>query len=102
MKDYQLNGGSPEGGRRFASIPPFPVYLFDVDGTLVDSAEDICGAIQSVLAKTPRSDVDQSFLKQYIGYHLIDLFTDLFPEMSNEEVDKLICEYRVLYPARDH
>ena len=33
-------------------MPPFPVYLFDVDGTLLDSAEDICGAILEVLAAT--------------------------------------------------
>ena len=83
-------------------IPAFPVYLFDVDGTLVDSAADICGAIQTVLSKTPRNDVDQTFLKRYIGYHLIDLFGDLFPEMSNDEVDQLICEYRAVYPAREH
>jgi HAD superfamily hydrolase (TIGR01509 family) len=83
-------------------IPSFPVYLFDVDGTLVDSAADICGALQCVLAKTARPDVDQAFLKRYIGYHLIDLFTDLFPEMAIEEIDGLICEYRTIYPARDH
>jgi HAD superfamily hydrolase (TIGR01509 family) len=85
-----------------AAIPAFPVYLFDVDGTLMDSAADICGAIQTVLAATPRNDVGQDFLKRYIGYHLIDLFNDLFPEMSNDEVDRLVCEYRAAYPARDH
>jgi phosphoglycolate phosphatase len=63
-----------------AGIPAFPVYLFDVDGTLVDSAADICGAIQTVLATTPRAEVGQDYLKRYIGYHLIDLFQDLFPE----------------------
>ena len=65
--------------------PPFllfQLYLFDVDGTLVDSADDICGAIQTVLSTTRRPDVEQAFLKQYIGYHLIDLFRDLFPEKS--------------------
>jgi phosphoglycolate phosphatase len=83
-------------------IPAFPVYLFDVDGTLMDSAADICGAIQAVLKTTPRNDVPDSFLKRYIGYHLIDMFGDLLPEMSNDEVEKLICEYRAIYPARGH
>ena len=83
-------------------IPAFPVYLFDVDGTLVDSADDICGALRTVLSKTPRPDVDHPFLKRYIGYHLLELFGDLFPEMSNEEIDHLICEYRNVYPARGH
>jgi phosphoglycolate phosphatase len=83
-------------------IPVFPVYLFDVDGTLVDSAEDICGAIRSVLSKTPSANVEDTFLKRYIGYHLIDLFSDLFPEMSPGEIDTLVCEYRAVYPTRGH
>jgi HAD superfamily hydrolase (TIGR01509 family) len=83
-------------------IAAYPVYLFDVDGTLVDSAADICGAIQQVLADTPRRDVDRSFIKRYIGYHLVDLFGDLFPEMTSDEIDKLICEYRAIYPGRGH
>lgn len=83
-------------------IPAFPVYLFDVDGTLVDSAEDICGAIRTVLSNTPRAHVDDTFLKRYIGYHLIELFGDLFPEMSAGEIDTLVCEYRTVYPTRGH
>ena len=67
---------SPSNGR----VPAFPVYLFDIDGTLVDSAYDICGAVQSVLASTHRKDVEFEFLRGYIGRHLIDLFQDLeFP-----------------------
>lgn len=85
-----------------AAIPVFPVYLFDLDGTLIDSAPDICGAIQAVLAATTRPDIEPSSLKRYIGYHLTDMFTDLFPEITTDELDKLICEYRTVYPARNH
>ena len=83
-------------------IPAFPVYLFDVDGTLVDSAADICGAIQEVLATTSQANVDQAFLKRYIGYHLVDMFGDLLPGLSPEEMDKLVCHYRTIYPERGH
>jgi phosphoglycolate phosphatase len=83
-------------------IPAFPVYLFDVDGTLVDSACDICGAIQTVLSNTPQNLVEDAFLKRYIGYHLIDLFQDLFPEKSPEDIEQLIVEYRAVYPLRNH
>jgi len=83
-------------------IPAFPVYLFDVDGTLVDSATDICGAIQTVLSDTPQNSVDDEFLKRYIGYHLIDLFQDLFPEKSAVEIDDLVVKYRAVYPERKH
>lgn len=83
-------------------IPPFAVYLFDVDGTLVDSAADICGAIQAVLAKCSRHDIEDAFLKRYIGRHLLDLFQDIFPSHSPAEIESLICDYRAAYPARNH
>ena len=83
-------------------IPEFPLYLFDLDGTLVDSAADICGAIQDVLKTTHRTDVDDAFLRRYIGYHLKDLFDDLFPEKTEAEVDQLIADYRCVYPQRNH
>lgn len=83
-------------------IPAFPVYLFDVDGTLVDSAEDICGALQTVLSTTTCPDVEPAFLKRYIGYHLLDLFADLFPGKSPQEMDQLVLDYRATYPARGH
>ncbi len=83
-------------------IPAFKVYLFDVDGTLVDSAIDIVGAIQGVLASTPKRDVPFDFIKGYIGRHLVDLFQDLFPGYTPEQIDALVVEYRRIYPLRNH
>jgi phosphoglycolate phosphatase len=81
-------------------IPGFSVYLFDVDGTLMDSACDICGAVQSVLRSSGREDVEDAFLRRYIGRHLIDLFSDLgYPR---EAIDGMIAEYRQIYLARKH
>ncbi len=82
------------------SVPPFPVYLFDIDGTLVDSAADICGAIQGALASTRRKDVPFDVLKTYIGKHLNDLWRDL--EFPPEEWDTLLTDYRRIYPERKH
>ena len=81
-------------------IPRFPVYLFDLDGTLLESAADICGAIQEVLATTPCRPVSFEYLKGFIGLHLIDMFADVLPEYSTEQVDALIQQYRVIYHAR--
>lgn len=83
-------------------IPAFPVYLFDVDGTLLDSARDICGAIQEVLAGTRAGVLPEEFLRGYIGRHLLELFRDVLPEAEPKEVERLIAEYRRIYPARDH
>jgi len=90
-------------------IPRFPVYLFDIDGTLLDSAQDICGAIQQVLFSTgaptrpaPAKDATFDYLKGFVGFPLIDLFLDLFPDHSNEQIDGLIQGYRTFYHARRH
>ena len=83
-------------------IPRFPVYLFDIDGTLLDSAEDICGAVQQVLSATGCSPVTFAYLKSFIGRHLIDLFSDVFPGYSAAQIDGLIQQYRTIYLARGH
>jgi phosphoglycolate phosphatase len=83
-------------------IPPFPVYLFDIDGTLLDSAHDICGAVQQVLDSTGCRPVTFEFLKSFIGLHLIELFRDLFPDYTAEQIDGLIQQYRTTYLGRGH
>jgi phosphoglycolate phosphatase len=83
-------------------IPKFPVYIFDVDGTLLDSARDICGAIQQVLDTTACAPVTFDFLKGYIGLHLDDLFHDIFPGCTPELADSLLQQYRGIYRARGH
>ncbi len=83
-------------------IPRFQVYLFDIDGTLLDSAQDICGAIQQVLDTKDCGPVTFEFLKGYIGLHLIEVFGDVLPHYSPAQIDELVQEYRALYPARGH
>jgi len=83
-------------------IPQFRFYIFDVDGTLLDSARDICGAVQQVLATTGCRPVTFEFLRGFIGLHLIELFRDLLPCHSSEQIDELIRQYRACYLARGH
>jgi phosphoglycolate phosphatase len=81
-------------------IQPYRLYLFDVDGTLVDSAADICGTIQQVLHASGRNDVSDALLRRYIGRHLIDLFTDL--EFPPDSIDAMVTDYRAIYTASGH
>jgi phosphoglycolate phosphatase len=85
-----------------SSVPKFPVYLFDIDGTLLDSAQDICGAVQQVLDTTACPPVTYEYLKSFIGLHLIDLFVDVLPHYTPEQVDGLIAQYRSIYRDRGH
>ena len=83
-------------------IPAFSAYIFDVDGTLLDSAEDICGAVQQVLLSTESSPVTFPYLRSFIGRHLIDLFQDVLPHYTPAQVDGLIAQYRTIYLGRKH
>ena len=83
-------------------IPRFPVYLFDVDGTLLDSALDICGAVQQVLDANGGGPWDFEYLKSYIGFHRIDLFQEAFPTYEAAQIDTLVEQYRNFYRARGH
>jgi len=84
-------------------IPEFPVYLFDIDGTLLDSAADICGAVRQVLETAcPDREFSFEYLRSFIGLHLIDLFQDVFPGLTPGQCDALIQQYRATYLARRH
>jgi phosphoglycolate phosphatase len=83
-------------------IRHFPVYLFDIDGTLLDSAPDICGAVQQVLDTTGCPPVTFEFLKKYIGLHLNAVFGDVLPNYTQEQIDELIRQYRTCYLGRGH
>jgi phosphoglycolate phosphatase len=86
-------------------IPPFPVYLFDIDGTLLDSAEDICGAVQHVISIAgvpPARPTDFDYLKSFIGLHLNACFSEVFPDFNQEQREKLVADYRSAYLGRCH
>ncbi len=83
-------------------VRPFSVYLFDVDGTLVDSADDICGAILDVLKATSCRPLTKADLTKYIGVHLVDMFQDLLPGRDAAHYDELVQSYRTIYPTREH
>lgn len=88
------------GDNQKRGIPKFPVYLFDVDGTLVDSAHDICTSVQQVIAARGRNGVSFEFLRGYVGRPLLDLFTDT--GFERDLIDTLVAEYREIYFARRH
>lgn len=82
-------------------LPAFPVYLFDVDGTLTDSAHDICAAVGTVVNKHGYFPTDE-FLRGYIGLHLDDLFLDLNPRFTKDELAALLADYRAVYLGFNH
>lgn len=86
-------------------IPGFPVYLFDIDGTLLDSAQDICGAVQHVISGAghpPSRPIDYAYLKSFIGLHLNACFSEVFPHFDEKQREQLVADYRSTYLGRGH
>jgi phosphoglycolate phosphatase len=83
-------------------IPQFPVYLFDVDGTLMNSAADITGAVREALAREGVDGLAQGYLESFIGFHLFDLFEQVLPGYSRAEHERVLANYRAIYLGRGH
>lgn len=83
-------------------IPRFPVYLFDIDGTLLDSAPDICGAQSEVLVAAGCPPVSFEFLRSFIGLELRALFRSQIPGITDEQLATLSDQYSANYRGRRH
>jgi len=83
-------------------VRAFNVYIFDLDGTLLDSAEDICGAVQQVLSPYVPQPLPFDYLKSFVGFHLDAVLTSVLENASREQLDSLIQDYKSNYLARGH
>jgi HAD superfamily hydrolase (TIGR01509 family) len=83
-------------------IPRFQAYLFDVDGTLLASAADICGAVRTALGEVGVDGLDEAYLRGFVGFHLFDLFRQVLPHYTPEQNDALLQRYRQIYLGRGH
>jgi len=77
-------------------------YFFDIDGTLLDSATDICAAVREACAALGRKPVPDSVVRRYIGRTLADMFADFYPGSTPADVDRLTQLYRERYRERGH
>ncbi|HVJ94460.1 MAG TPA: HAD family hydrolase [Labilithrix sp.] len=79
------------------------MIVFDLDGTLVDSAEEIVGAMDRAWNAIVDSTVHGPFPRERfrIGPPLTDIVRELSPGLSAEERDALTTEFRALYDASD-
>jgi phosphoglycolate phosphatase len=81
-------------------IPCYPVYLFDIDGTLLDSAPDICAAQNEALEAAGYAPAPFEVLRRHVGRELRAVFRDLVPGLSEEQLRKLIEDYAPRYRGR--
>src|SRR5580698_5971927 len=85
-------------------MPPAPALIFDLDGTLVDTAPDLLGATNAVLAARGRAAIDPASLRHMVGFGARSLITQAMAATgapaSEDDMDTLVALFIAHY--RDH
>lgn len=76
-----------------------PLLIFDLDGTLIDSATDIYNSMNVMLKKYDRKPVTKPVLIAHIGDGLAKLVNDFFPEfhIESDENEMRVNEFLKIY-----
>lgn len=79
-----------------------PLLVFDLDGTLIDSAQDIADAVNETLARHHKGTVSFETVVAHIGEGLRKLISDFFPEEQAfpERAHQLEREFLTIYEER--
>lgn len=72
----------------------FDLIIFDWDGTLMDSAAHISGAMQHAIAGLGLPARSDQQIRELIGLGLTDAFARLYPELNTEATLQLLGQYR--------
>lgn len=87
---------------------PFEALVFDLDGTLIDSAPDVCASVNRVLTAEGRRELTLSEAKDLVGWGgrvLVEKALALTGEAgTEEEIDAALNGFLVTYAAHpvDH
>src|SRR6266702_6353312 len=84
-------------------MPPAPSLIFDLDGTLADTAPDLLGATNAVLAARDRPRLDLEHLRHMVGFGATALITQAMEAsgapVAQEEMPPLIAIFLAHYRA---
>ena len=75
----------------------FDLYLFDLDGTLVDTRQDIAAAVNHVLRLHSRPAQDVAVVVSWVGDGLDDMMKRAFQTDEEAFVTELVDEFRSYY-----
>jgi 2-phosphoglycolate phosphatase len=74
--------------------------LFDLDGTLLDTAPDLVGALNRLLSELKHAPVDYPAARAYASTGAGGLLRMALPDLGDEEIQQLTPRYLSLYTAR--
>lgn len=70
-----------------------PALIFDLDGTLVDTAPDLLAALNDVLGRAGHRTVVPAELRHLVGHGVRTLFERAFAETGTDVPDQTLAEY---------
>jgi len=80
-----------------------PTLIFDLDGTLVDTAPDLLGAMNAVLTQQGRQPVDPETLRHMVGFGAASLIRQAMAAtgdpVAEDRLPKLVDDFVVHYGA---
>ena len=80
-----------------------PAYVFDLDGTLVDTAPDLCSSLNAVLRREKKREMALAEMPQLIGNGVRKLIERAFVrsgiELTPDALDALYDEFAGIYKA---
>jgi phosphoglycolate phosphatase len=71
----------------------WPLLIFDLDGTLIDSATDISHSLNRTLRSFGKPEVSHERVVEHIGEGLLRLLADFFPEGGKHIQDLFLRNY---------
>ena len=73
-------------------------FLFDLDGTLIDTAPDMIHALKSVLDNNnTNTQISDKTLRKYVSDGSIGLINLVFPSKNDEEIQRLQSQFLDIY-----
>ena len=76
-----------------SDVRAFDAVLFDLDGTLVDTAPDLVAVLQAILVDEGREPIDYPLARSHVSHGSIGLIRLGFPDISEAEFERLRLEF---------
>jgi phosphoglycolate phosphatase len=78
----------------------YDLFIFDLDGTLIDSVGDIADALNETLAELGGPAYDDAQVAKFVGSGVRELIRRALPAELQSRVDEVAAQYRAHYVAR--
>lgn len=76
------------------------LVIFDLDGTLIDSGEDITASVNELLEDAGRNPLSIAQVRDYVGSGVTKLVERALPGSATGELDRAVSRYREIYRRR--